>query len=131
MNVQTVYKVCPFMFCTCVSNNFLLYSYPLHHHFCSFLPKRCVHKCVDELHKISCNSYYIIIDNTAATGGSKYFELGRQPHEIFYLKHLFPVMCNCLHSIHPNFSKILFYPCANSANSGFLPCYLIVMGDLV
>ena len=48
----------------------------------------CVHKCIDELHKISCNSYYTYIDNTAATGGSKYFELGRQPHVFLNLKYL-------------------------------------------
>ena len=28
---------------------------------CLFLPIKCVHKCVDEFHKISCNSYYILI----------------------------------------------------------------------
>ena len=28
---------------------------------CSFLPMKCVQRCVDELHKISCNSYYILI----------------------------------------------------------------------
>ena len=44
---------------------------------------KCVHKCVDELHKISCNSYLILITQQQLELGSKYFELGRQPLEFF------------------------------------------------
>ena len=50
---------------------------------------KCIHNCADELHKISCSSYYILYtDNTAATGESKYFELGRQLHEFINWKYL-------------------------------------------
>ena len=39
-------------------------------HLCSFLPMKCVHKCVDELHKIGCNSYYILITQQRPEGAS-------------------------------------------------------------
>ena len=39
-------------------------------HLCSFLPMKCVHKCVDELHKISCNSYCILITQQWLEGAS-------------------------------------------------------------
>ena len=63
---------------------------------CSFLPMKCVHKCVDESHKISCYSYYTLIHSSDqwehrqtrvpsfVYGGSKYFEMGQQPHEYIY-----------------------------------------------
>ena len=75
-NVQNVYKVRKLMYCaivhmymcqnifdlTCIRFNYLY----------SFLPVKCVHKCVDELHKISCNSYsnYILITQQRPKGAS-------------------------------------------------------------
>ena len=51
-------------------------------HSCSFLPIKCVHKCADDLHKISCNSYYILItQQRPERGASKYFRIGATAHE--------------------------------------------------
>ena len=68
-NVQTAYKVCKFMYCAvvqmCVKNTFD--SIHVHfNHLGSFLPRKCVH----ELHKISCNSYYILITQQRLVGAS-------------------------------------------------------------
>ena len=80
-NVQTAYKVCKFMYCAvvqmCVKNTFD--SIHVHfNHLGSFLPRKCVH----ELHKISCNSYYILItQQRPERGASKYFRIGATAHE--------------------------------------------------
>ena len=62
-NVQTVYKICKLMYCAVVQMCVNIYD-SIHvrfNHLCSFLPMKCDHKCVDEFHKISCNSYNILI----------------------------------------------------------------------
>ena len=65
-------------------------------HLCSVLPIKCVHKCVDELHKISCNSDYNYINNTVATGA---FQVGAAAPRVFFTRntcfHLFVTMVVC------------------------------------
>ena len=56
---------------------------------CSFLPMKCVHKCVDELHKISCNSCYILITQQRPEGAS-ISSWGGSPTSFFFnSKYLF------------------------------------------
>ena len=70
-NVQTVYKVCKLMYCAVVhACPIFLTILVRFNHLCSFLPMKCVHKCVDELHKISCNSYYTMITQQRTDGAS-------------------------------------------------------------
>ena len=58
-------------------------------HSCSFLPIKCVHKCADDLHKISCNSYYILItQQRPERGASKYFRIGATAPRVFNSKYL-------------------------------------------
>ena len=81
--MQTVYKVCKLMYCVVVHICQMIVGsiHVCFNQLWSFLPMKCVHKFIDELRKISCNSYYV--DNTATTGESKYFESGQQPQEVF------------------------------------------------
>ena len=53
-NVQTVYKVCKLMYCAIVQMCVhIFYSIRASfNHLCSFLPMKCVHKCVNELNKL-------------------------------------------------------------------------------
>ena len=62
-NVQTVCKVHKSMYCAIVQMCVHIFDYICVsiNHLCSFLPMKCVHKCVDELHKISCSSYCTLI----------------------------------------------------------------------
>ena len=55
---------------------------------CSFLPRKCVHKCVDELHNISCNSYYILITQQRPERAS-ISSWGGSPTSFFNFKDLF------------------------------------------
>ena len=79
-NMQTVYKVHMYCAAVHVCQNILDSIHVHFSHLYSLLPMKCVHKCVNELHRISCNSYYNYVDNTAVTIRSKCFELEREPH---------------------------------------------------
>ena len=94
--MQTVYKVCQLMYCAIVQMCVKIFLTLFMSTSISFLPMKCVHKCVDELHKISCYSYYILLTQQRPKGASKYFELGRQPMsfqlEILVCYHLLPII---------------------------------------
>ena len=71
-NVQTVYKVHRLMYCAIVHvcQNIFDSIHVRFNNLCSFFPMKCAHKCIDELHKISCNSYYILITHQRSEGAS-------------------------------------------------------------
>ena len=56
--------------CANVCQNIIDSIHVRFNHLCSFLPMKCVYKCVDELHRISHNSYYILITQQRPEGAS-------------------------------------------------------------
>ena len=59
--MQTVYDVCKLMYCTVVQMCVKIFFDSMHVRFnylCSFLSLKCVHKCIDDLHKIVAIAMY-------------------------------------------------------------------------
>ena len=72
----------------CTFTQHKMTEYKNHEHLCT-----CVHSCLRSVFTSVLMNYtkfvaiVLYIDYTAATRGSKYFELGRQPHEFFNSKY--------------------------------------------